>query len=124
MPTAIPPPTTANTEQLTDIESQASPFFKITNLGTFFYNLFQVLLIVAALSTFFYLLWGGIEYITSGGNQEKTKTAKDKITQALIGLAITASVWLIWRLVLYFLGVTVSPGGSFNIDIPTPELTP
>lgn len=106
------------TKKLTNIDKQVNPFFKIQDLGTFIENLFQVIIGIGSIITLFYLLWGGIEYITSGGNQEKTKSAKEKITQSLFGLAILAIVWILWRLTIYFLGLSPNPGGQFNITIP------
>ena len=34
------------------------------------------------------LLWGGIGYITAGGDKEATQNASKRISAALIGLAI------------------------------------
>ena len=108
------------TKKLTNIDQQVDSFFKIQDLSVFFENLFQVIIGLGSIITLFYLLWGGIEFITSGGNQEATKSAKDKITQSLFGLAILAIVWILWRLAVYFLGLSPSPGGQFDITIPEP----
>lgn len=43
-----------------------------------------------------YLLWGGFEWMTSGGNQENIQKAQAKITGALVGfLIIFAAYWII-----------------------------
>jgi hypothetical protein len=105
---------------LTNVESEVGGFFKIKSIGGFLHNFIQVVLVVASISTLFYLFWGGIEYLTSGGEQDKAKSARSKITQAITGLAITAVVWVLWRLVIYFLGISSSAGGSFEIKIPSP----
>jgi type IV secretion system pilin len=106
--------------QLTDIDTKAQSFFKIKDLGTFIINLMDVIFIVAAISTLFYLLWGGIEFITSGSSQDRIKTSKEKLVQGLTGLAIVALTWTLWRLIMYFLGLSSSPGGSFELPIPKP----
>ena len=108
------------TEKLTDINSEVSNFFKIKSIGDFLHNFIQIILIVASVSTFIYLLWGGLEYTTSGGEQDKIKSAKSKISQAIIGLTITAVVWIFWRLVIYFLGLSSSSQGTFDINLPSP----
>jgi hypothetical protein len=95
-------------------------FFKFTSIGEFVVNLFQVALIIGSIMTFVYLVWGGIQWITSGGNQEAAKGAKEKITDAIMGLTLLAVVWVIWRLVIYFLGISSSVSGPFNIKLPTP----
>ena len=111
-------PQTTPIELITNINSEVSPFFKIKSIDGFLHNFIQIALIVASISTLFYLLWGGIEYLTSGGEQEKAKSAKSKITQAIAGLAITAIVWIFWRLIVYFLGISSTPGGTFKINLP------
>jgi hypothetical protein len=106
--------------QLTPIEPETSGFFKIKSIGSFISNFFQIVIALGTLAAFFYLILGGIEFITSGGNQEKTKSAREKITSALIGLAILASTWVIWRLVAYFLGLSPTAKGPFEIILPSP----
>lgn len=105
---------------LTNVESEVGGFFKIKTIGGFLHNFMQVILVVASISTLFYLFWGGIEYLTAGGEKDKAKSAQSKITQSITGLGITAVVWVLWRLVIYFLGISSSAGGSFDVNIPTP----
>src|SRR3990167_6961117 len=66
-----------------------------------------LVLIVAALVFFFMLVWGGIRYITSGGDKGQTEAARNQITAALIGLVIVFAAWAIINLIQIF----------FNIDI-------
>lgn len=50
-----------------------------------------------------FLVWGGFDWMTSGGNQEKIQKAKAKISGALIGfLIIFASYWVIQILEIIF----------------------
>lgn len=53
----------------------------------------DILIRVAALVALFFVLYGGIKYITSQGSPEGTKAAKDTLQNALLGLiiAITAA---------------------------------
>ena len=60
-------------------------------------------MILGALLVFMYLIWGGIEWITSGGDKGKTESARNKITAAIVGLIVLASAWAILLLVLGFL---------------------
>lgn len=48
-----------------------------------------LLLSAAAVISFFMLLWGGVQYITSGGSEENVAKAKGKIMYAIIGLAVS-----------------------------------
>jgi hypothetical protein len=49
----------------------------------------EVLLRVAALIAVAYVIWGGIEYMISQGDPDKTTRARKTILNAIIGLIIT-----------------------------------
>ncbi|MBX4197632.1 hypothetical protein KW801_03715 [Candidatus Saccharibacteria bacterium] len=46
------------------------------------------------------IIVGGFRYITSGGNPESTKSARNTILYAIIGLVVVALAQLIARFVL------------------------
>lgn len=75
------------------------------SLGDFVQKSFSAILLVAGLATFGYLVYGGIEWITSGGDKGKLESARNKITNGIIGLAVVASAWAVYRLIDYFLGI-------------------
>lgn len=104
----------------TDIASPSEPFFKFKSIDKFFPNFIQVALALGSLLALVWLIWGGIEFIMSGGNKEKTKGSSEKITQAIFGLAALAAAWILWRIVVYFLGISGSAKGTFKIDVPAP----
>ncbi|MBU1322763.1 hypothetical protein KKE48_03090 [Patescibacteria group bacterium] len=104
----------------TNIDAQAKSFFAYQSFDKFLPNLLQLALILGAVAAFAFLIWGAIDYIISGGNQERVKTAKTMIGNALAGLAILAAVWVIWRLITYFLGLSPTIKGPFDIKLPTP----
>lgn len=64
-------------------------------------------LILAALLAFLYLIWGGISWITSGGDKAKTEEARNRITAALVGLVLVAASWAIIALVQEFIGINI-----------------
>lgn len=74
----------------------------------------QLALILAAILTFAFLIWGGIQWITSGGDKAAYESARNRITAALIGLAIVAAAWALMKLVGIFFNIDV-----FNFKIPT-----
>ena len=86
-------------------EVKAKNAFEITDIGILLKNSLNVGLIIAAILAFAYLIWGAIDWITSEGDKQKYESSRNKITHALMGLAIMALVWLIWRLTIYFLGI-------------------
>lgn len=62
-------------------------------------------MVLASLLLLMYLVWGGIEWITSGGDKGKTEGARNKITAAVVGIIILAASYAIFGLVLNFLGL-------------------
>ncbi len=86
--------------------------FKITDLGNFISKLMGVALVIAAIMVFVYLVWGGLQWITSGGDKGKTEEARNRITAALVGLAIVAAAWAVIQLVSYFFGINITDRNS------------
>ena len=73
-----------------------------------------LILVIAALVFFFMLIFGGIKYITSGGDKAQTESARGTITAALIGLVIVFSAWAIITLINAFFQIDI-----FSLAIPT-----
>lgn len=91
---------------------------KITELSPMIQGFIRIVFVIAVILTFAFLLWGGIQWITSGGDKAKYEEARNRITAALIGLAIVALAWLIIKLVTYFFGLP-DLFGSESFTIPT-----
>lgn len=100
-----------------------------SDFPTLFNRLLTLIIAIAALLVFLYLIWGGIDWITSGGDKGKTEQARQKIVAAVIGLIIVAASYAILTLALNFLGYT-SLNDVFNdtrtpvIIQPAPTATP
>lgn len=80
-------------------------------------GLVGMLLTAATLWTFVQLLIGGLNWISSGGDKGKLETARNRITNALIGLFICFAAWSIFLIVLNFFGI--SEGGEFQLKLPS-----
>ncbi len=75
-------------------------------------------LFVAFVAALVYLIWGGINWIMSGGDKEGTSKAKEKVTSALIGLAVVLGSWVLINIITtFFLGTGIS-----NLATPTLKL--
>lgn len=89
-----------------------------TNLGSLISNAITLIMFIAALATFIYLVWGGIEWITAGGDKAGTEAARSKITNAFIGLFVVFAAWAIVKLLETFFGICVL---GCPIVVPTPS---
>jgi len=90
-----------------------------TDLGAFIGVLTSVIFIVAGLAAFFYLILGGFQYITSGGDKASAQTARDRITYAILGLAIIAAAAAILGVAQAVFGIQIIG----NIKWPGPTVT-
>lgn len=84
------------------------------NIGVVINAVLSFVMVIAALLVLMYLIWGGIEWITSGGDKGKTESARNKITAAVIGLIVLAAAYAIFLLVIRFLGFE-STDDLFNV---------
>ncbi len=74
------------------------------SIGSLITGVLNFVMLIAAILVFMYLIMGGIEWITSGGDKSKTESARNKITAAIIGLVVLAASYAILQLALNFLG--------------------
>jgi hypothetical protein len=101
-----------------DIDSQVNTYFHYTCIGEFISKMVSVGIIVAGLAVFLYLVWGGIQWLTSGGDKAKLEEAKQRLSNAIVGLTIVVISWAVWLIILYFFGISgdicdpVNPLGS------------
>lgn len=71
------------------------------------------LLAIAVIIALFFLVFGGIRWMTSGGDKAKVESARNHIIAALIGLVIAFLAFFILSLVLSVFGVNLK-----NISLP------
>lgn len=82
-------------------ESGLPTFQKVLQLGIIY------LFIAAVLATLFFIIWGGIQWISSGGDAKSIDGARKKITFAVVGLIITFMSFLIINIVGRFFGINL-----------------
>lgn len=68
-------------------------------------NLVNVFIAVGGLIFFFMLLFGGIRFMTAGGDPKNSESARKTITNAIIGLLIVVSAFLVTTVLGELLGI-------------------
>ncbi|MDD3645832.1 MAG: pilin [Candidatus Gracilibacteria bacterium] len=69
-------------------------------------NLLDWLMGFLALAAFLYLVWGGFQFLTAAGDEEKVKKGKTIIIQSLLGIFV---IWISWAVVSWLIaGLTAS----------------
>lgn len=94
----------------------SDPQYGATNIDTVIKSGISAIIVLAALIALVMLILGGINWMTSGGDKQKTEEAQKRITNAIIGLAIVAAAWAIYRLLL-----TVFLGGGVGNSLELPS---
>lgn len=51
-------------------------------------RLFTAVIMLGGLALLLYFAWGGLSWITAGGDKAKVEDAKSRITNAIIGMAV------------------------------------
>lgn len=82
-------------------------------LGSIISSLVGVFLILAFISALLYMLLGGFDWITSGGDKTKLQSSRDKITNSLVGLVVVGASWAVMMIVGNFMGIDFP-----NLPIP------
>lgn len=94
----------------------AKPEKGFATLGNFVTNVITIAFAAAVLLVLVMLIWGAFEWITSGGDKDNVGKARDRIINALIGLAVLAVAYALARVASQFLGFDLT-----NITIPKPD---
>lgn len=101
--------------QATTITIQKPKNAGYNDLGEFITASIRLLFAVAAVSVLIMLVWGALQWIFSGGEKDAVAAARNRILNALIGLAILAVAVAIAVVFGRFVGIDL-----FNLIIPAP----
>lgn len=85
-------------------------------IGNFVTNLLTFAFAIGVLVVLIMLIWGAFEWITSGGDKDHVASARNRIINALIGLAVLAIAFALARLASQFVGINL-----LDITVPGPS---
>ena len=74
----------------------------------------NIVLLVSGVLAVLFLIWSGVQYITSAGSAEKAKTARAGIINAVIGIVVIVAAFFIVRFAVSA-GNTVSNSAGTNL---------
>jgi hypothetical protein len=103
-----------------DIQVQESDLnFQIPTFGELLSAMIKFFFVVAGLAALFYLLWGALSWITSGGDADAVSAARGKITSALIGVVLIVAVLaIIWSVENIIFNRRICLGLSCPVTLP------
>ncbi len=79
----------------------------ISDLQKYMNNFLTIFIIAGIFLLVIYIVWAGIQWITSGGDKQKISTARSRLTAAVIGLIIILLATAIVNAVGYFFKVNL-----------------
>lgn len=78
-------------------------------------------ILIAGLMLLTYMLWGALDWITSGGEKEKLSKAQNKLTNAVIGMLLIFVAIVVFGLVTdNILGIFHKTPNGWTFTLPTP----
>mgnify|MGYP001568671905 CR=1 FL=1 len=89
------------------------------NFGQFVGNFVTALMVLAALISLVFLIYGGVKWIMSEGDKTAVETARQTIIGAIVGLVVVFLSYLIVSIILGLFGITLA-----NLVIPNLTVTP
>lgn len=95
----------AQASQTIDISAGTPLISPIATLNQLLQIGASAILLVGTIAVLYYLLYGAFSWITAGGEKGKIEEARTMMTQGIVGLIILASVFVIFGMVLNFLGL-------------------
>ncbi|MBI2338248.1 hypothetical protein HYU95_03640 [Candidatus Daviesbacteria bacterium] len=102
----------------------APPTQGFRDIGDAISKILSIAFVVALLLVLIMLIWGAFEWIASGGDKEAVGKARGKILNALIGIAILAVAFALFRFAGQFVGFNIEDSGSINLSVPVPAKQP
>lgn len=73
----------------------------------------------AMVTVFAFLLWGGLQFIFSGGDPKQKSAAQKRMTFAVLGLVIIIAAFIVIQLVEVWTGITIFGGPQAQCPVST-----
>lgn len=118
--TLVPAPAYASsnwggcTEKITDASGKTAEIATLRCLPVVFGNLVNAALMFVGTVAVILIVYAGIQFVTSGGDQKKVAQARQIITYALIGLVLVLCSFAIIAIIAYTTGTECIRGFTFD----------
>ena len=78
-----------------------------TNLGELLANALIMLFFFSAVLALIFIVVGGIQWITAGGDKIAAQSARDRITAAVVGLLIVVAAFALTLIITTVMGINI-----------------
>lgn len=93
----------------TDTPYNFGILYRIWRVEPTIQGIIELIIIIASIIFFICILFSGFQWLTAGGDANDIATAKGRLSNCLVGLAITMLAWAVMLIIQYFFGVSVFP---------------
>ncbi len=94
----------------TSLPAQIQAYSPGEGLAFYIAQLWRAVVTVGGIAVLIFLIWGGVEWLTAGGDKTRVETAQKMISNSLIGLAVLIGSY----------ALTLFVQGAFKINILAP----
>jgi len=77
-------------------------------LASLIARLWQTMVIIGSILVILYFVWGAIDWLTAGGDENKLKKARGRMTDAFIGLALLVASFAIMKFLEFVFGFDIT----------------
>lgn len=89
------------------------------SLATIFVFGIRLVFVIGGIAVLIYMLWGALDYITSGGDPDNAAKARQKIINAMIGIIVLVVALALWLFITNIFGIIQrTPDGGFMFSLP------
>jgi len=85
-----------------------------TDLGALLSNALILIFFFAAVLAFIFIVIGGLQWITAGGDKMAAQSARDRITAAVVGLLIVVAAFGITWVITSVFGINIFKAGGVS----------
>jgi hypothetical protein len=75
-------------------------------------RLFRMIMVLGGLALLLFFAWGGVNWITAGGDKGKVEEAKNRLTNAVLGMAVLVAT----------IAIAIVLSRVFGIDLLNPTI--
>lgn len=73
-------------------------------------NALNIVIVIMFALVIIYFIWGVVQYLTAGGDEEKLKNGKQHMLWGIIGIAIVGAIWGIASFIWDYFGIQTGTG--------------
>ena len=80
--------------------------------------LWRTIIVIGGMAILVFLAWGGIQWITAGGDKQKVEQSRNRIINAFIGMALLGASVAIMYFIQFLFGIDLLNPTFYGVGVP------